>query len=82
MANPLSMGFGKRQTGFGASTLGIKIEESTTRRRASEMPNQGVIETNPILYNNDYRIGVLPIDGENVIEGLRSNNSLANSWKS
>ena len=46
------------------------------------MPNQGVIETNQMLFNNEYKIGVLPVDGENVIEGLRSNDSLANSWKS
>lgn len=35
-----------------------------------------------MLFNHDYKIGVLPVDGENVIEGLRSNNSVANSWKS
>lgn len=82
LLNPLSMGFGKRQTGFGANSLGIKVDDSSTRRRASEMPNQGVIETHQMLYNYDYKIGVLPVDGENVIEGLRSNDSLANSWKS
>ena len=51
LLNPLSMGFGKRQTGFGANSLGIRVEDSSTRRRASEMPNQGVIETHQMLFN-------------------------------
>ena len=82
LLNPLSMGFGKRHTGFGSQHLGIKLEDSSMRRRASEMPNLGVIESNRMLFKPDYKIGVLPVDGENVIEGLRSNNSVANTWKS
>lgn len=79
MLNPLSMGFGGRTSQFGAQGFGLKVNETNHGRRSSQMVDSTLTQT--VIEDHNYRIGVLPLD-DHMMDGLRSNNSAANSYKS